>query len=87
MANRKSPHAYVVPAGTVIIHGPDTPEKYLHAYPLAHHYGKQHVVLHWTAGTPVPRNAIALTTDSHLINAIAFKDAMRAAGLANAGAA
>lgn len=87
MANSKLPHAYVVPAGTVVIHGPDTPEKYLHAHTLARHYGKRHVVLHWTVGDRIPHNAIALTTDSHLINAISLDNAMRAAGLGKAGAA
>jgi hypothetical protein len=85
MVNSKSPHAYVVPAGTVVIHGPDTPEKYLHANTLARHYGKRHVILHWTTGTPIPRDAIALTTESRLINAISLKHAMSAAGLAKGG--
>jgi hypothetical protein len=83
----KLPHAYVVPPGTVVIHGPDSSEKFLHAHALARHYGRRRVINHWQVGTPVPIDAIALTTDSHLINAISLKNAMRAAGLARGGAA
>jgi hypothetical protein len=74
---------YVVPPGTVIITGPEGCGKSKFGEFLAAHYGKTKIIDDWTIGTPVPPDAIALTSESCLINAIPFKNAMRAAGLAN----
>ncbi|WP_136419951.1 hypothetical protein [Herbaspirillum sp. ST 5-3] len=72
---------YLVPAGTVIITGPQGCGNSRNAQILASHYGKRRVIDNWTIGTPVPSDAIALTTETRLINAISFKNALRAAGL------
>lgn len=75
------PQAYVVPPGTVIITGPQGCGKTRNGAALARHYGKRRVIDDWTLGTPIPADAIALTNETHLVNAIPFKNAIRAAGL------
>lgn len=85
MENAKS-KKYIVPAGTVVITGPQGCGKSKHGTAIARHYGKTAVVDEWIIGMPIPANAIALTSETRLVNAIPFKNAMRAAGLASRGA-
>lgn len=77
----RSTQAYVVPAGTVVITGPQGCGKTRYGAQLARHYDKRSIVDDWTIGTAIPADAIALTTETRLINAISFKNALRAAGL------
>lgn len=86
MGKANSPK-YIVPPGTVIITGPQGCGKSSYGVALARHYGKSRVVDDWTLGTPIPDEAIALTHETRLINAIRFKNAMSAAGLATSGGA
>jgi energy-coupling factor transporter ATP-binding protein EcfA2 len=87
MASSKLPHAYVVPPGTVIITGPQGCGKSQFGAALARFYGKRRVIDDWMLGDKVPEDAIALTSETHLINAISFRNAMRAAGLSTKGVA
>jgi hypothetical protein len=86
MENRKL-HQHIVPAGTVVITGPQGCGKTRNGKALARHYGKCRIVDNWMPGTRIPSDAIALTCETNLINAIPFKNAMRAAGLVKTGAA
>lgn len=78
---------YVVPPGTVVITGPQGCGKSNHGEALARHYGKVAVIDDWTIGTPIPSDAIALTSETRLINAIRYKNAMSAAGIVTSGGA
>lgn len=80
---RSASAKYVVPPGSLVISGPQGCGKSRHAKALARYYGKTRVIDDWIPGTPIPGNALALTHETRLINAIPFKNAMRAAGLAN----
>lgn len=79
------PPKFVVPPGSVIITGAQGCSKAEHAAALAKHYGKTRVVDEWKHGDPVPADALVLTNDTRLINAIRFKNAMSAAGLVTSG--
>lgn len=78
---RQSDQQEQVPAG-ILIHGPQGCGKTLHAAALAAHYGKTVIVDDWHLGMPVPEHALALTCRNDISGAIAFDDAMQAAGLA-----
>ena len=76
---------YVVPPGTVVITGAQGHIQSDQAVAIARHYGKRQVVDNWTIGTPIPDDAIALTSETRLVNAIRFKNAMNAAGIVTFG--
>lgn len=68
----------------IVIHGPAGCGKTRNAAALAQHYGKSAILDDWTlrSGATVPANAMALSNAFPApVGAIAFADAMRAAGL------
>ena len=78
MAKPEAPKPFAVPPGAVIITGPQGSGKTLHAQALALHYGKQRIVDEWFIGQTVPMDALILTTERNLVNAIPLKNAVRA---------
>ncbi len=63
----------------ILICGPQGCGKTSHAKMLAQFYGKELILDNWTGTTPVPSNAIALTSIEGLDNAIDFDYAIKAA--------
>ncbi|MBD8531467.1 MULTISPECIES: hypothetical protein [unclassified Massilia] len=68
----------------IVIHGPSGCGKTRNAAALARHYGKSSILDDWTPrpGAKLQANVLALTNESPApLGAIAFSDAMYAAGL------
>lgn len=65
----------------VVIYGPQGCGKSRHAEALAKHYGKARIIHEGRMVDRYPADALVLTNDSGVPGAIAFDDAMRAAGL------